>query len=411
MLMATRGEDWAGIDEVCGDAERMLLRGTSCRTRTARATLRQVWPLRRHLGITRLADISELDYLGIPVIVASRPAVQDVQITTTQGKGVNYVDALASALLEAVERHAASRRQPTLLATVAQLEALGRAYLPPEALNAAPVGEHPIEWIAATSLRTGQEVLVPAADVLYPYFAPPGAVRPMRPSTTGLASGNTTAEAILHALFEVIERDAVSCHQLGAGAKLLDLDSLPDGSPERWLCDRFKQAGVELFVLDMSETSLAATFRAITIDHSPRGPRLMVGGQGAHIYPQVALRRALAEAAQSRAVAIQASREDLVRHADNWNPQFNVGLRARLLREMARREGVTALKTTNPNEGDSIASLLRQMCRRVAAAGFADVVYTNLTDPRIGIPTLHVLVPGMMDVVVEPNRRRDVRGS
>jgi thioglycine synthase len=401
-------EDWLGIDELCADEGQARAGATSYRVRSTRATIRKAWALRGELGVTRLADITELDRLGVPVIAASRPAVHDVQITATQGKGFTYADAIASALLEAVERQAAASYRPTVRAAVTELKAAGRAHVAAEQLNAAPLGDAVIEWVAATSLLHGQEVLVPAADVLYPYFAPAGVARPVRPSTTGLASGNSVAEAILHGLFEVLERDAVSCHALGLPAKLLDLNSFEVGSPEGRLCQRFEDAGVSLFVLDLSEISVVPAYKAVTVDTFPAGPRTFVHGQGAHLDPRIALRRALAEVAQSRAVAIQASREDLARYTDDWHPSYDVAARARLLREHSRRNGMTRLGTPPEDECGRGCPMLRRACARVTAAGFSDVLYTNLTDPRIDIPVVHVLVPGMMDVVVEPNRRRNV---
>jgi ribosomal protein S12 methylthiotransferase accessory factor len=412
--MATTAElrDWIGVEGVCADAGRARPGATSCRVQAARATIRKAWALRGALGITRLADITELDRIGIPVIAASRPAVHDVQITATQGKGFTYTDAIASALLEAVERHAAASHRPSLLlATVAEVGGAGHAHLTPQELNAAPTGDARIDWIAATSLRTGREVLVPAAEVLYPYFPPAGAARPVRPSTTGLASGNSVAEAILHGLFEVLERDAVSCHALGRPAKLLDLDSLQAGSPERRLCQKFEDAGVSLFVLDLSEMSVVPAYKAITADSFPSGPRTFIHGQGAHVHPHIALRRALAEVAQSRAVAIQASREDLARYAGDWNPGYDVAASANLFREQTRRNGVSRLGAPTPDAFEGVGLMLRRVLARVAAAGFPDVLYTDLTDPQIKFPVVHVLVPGMMDVIVEPNRRRHVDKS
>ena len=53
------------------------------------------------MGITRLGDITGLDYIGIPVVVAVRPNSRSVSVS--QGKGLDLHQATASALMEAIE--------------------------------------------------------------------------------------------------------------------------------------------------------------------------------------------------------------------------------------------------------------------------------------------------------------------
>lgn len=55
----------------------------------------------------------------------------------------------------------------------------------------------------------GCHIWVPACAVYYPYY-PSSDLQLFRFHTNGIASGNTIEEAILHALFEDIERDAWS---------------------------------------------------------------------------------------------------------------------------------------------------------------------------------------------------------
>ncbi len=69
---------------------------------TAEATLRRVVPLAPLVPITRIADISPLDRLRIPVFCAVTPLALD--LTTHLGKGARPADAKASAVMEAVER-------------------------------------------------------------------------------------------------------------------------------------------------------------------------------------------------------------------------------------------------------------------------------------------------------------------
>ena len=82
-------------------------------TRRCRApgqTLELIGPLLGRFGITRLADITGLDCLGVPVAQAVRPAAATVAVS--QGKGATRDAALVSAAMEAIELHHAEDAVP-----------------------------------------------------------------------------------------------------------------------------------------------------------------------------------------------------------------------------------------------------------------------------------------------------------
>src|SRR4051812_26482809 len=69
------------------------------------ATLEQTWrrfaPMATRAQITRLADLTGLDTLGIPVFAAIRPMGRS--LSTQQGKGITADAARISALMESLE--------------------------------------------------------------------------------------------------------------------------------------------------------------------------------------------------------------------------------------------------------------------------------------------------------------------
>src|SRR3954470_14064746 len=69
------------------------------------ATLEQTWRrfsrLAKRAGITRIADLTGLDTLGIPVFAAIRP--MGLSLSTQQGKGTTREGARISALMESLE--------------------------------------------------------------------------------------------------------------------------------------------------------------------------------------------------------------------------------------------------------------------------------------------------------------------
>lgn len=139
------------------------------------------------------------------------------------GTGLSASEALVPALVEALERRAASSvdRDRLKIATAAEL---GEYALPLESLPkcsdremrsrrcglSKPVMDQPMRWIEGTSLLTGRNIAIPHSlvylrtDPLAPHE------RLQVPISTGLAAHNNLARAISCALLEVIERDALS---------------------------------------------------------------------------------------------------------------------------------------------------------------------------------------------------------
>jgi ribosomal protein S12 methylthiotransferase accessory factor len=94
--------------------------GTS-REVTAADTYRRVRPHLRRIGVTRVADITGLDRVGIPVFNAICPRSRDT-VSVYSGKGVTPTAARTSAVMEAVERyHAARPRLPDVVASYHEL--------------------------------------------------------------------------------------------------------------------------------------------------------------------------------------------------------------------------------------------------------------------------------------------------
>jgi ribosomal protein S12 methylthiotransferase accessory factor len=86
-----------GLD---GSVLKLFKRGTH-RIISPDDTLTRIAPRAPQIGITRLGNVTGLDRIGIPVAVAIRPNSRSVSVS--QGKGLGLSQALASALMEAIE--------------------------------------------------------------------------------------------------------------------------------------------------------------------------------------------------------------------------------------------------------------------------------------------------------------------
>ncbi|RAG81531.1 hypothetical protein DN069_32265 [Streptacidiphilus pinicola] len=373
--------------------------GTSHRSLATEPALDLVWPLRHRLGISRVADLTPLDKLGIPVFSTTRTGATG-RITLCRGKGTTPAEALASALFEAVEQHSAALARPSLTAWPTELEAAGR-HLGAYDLGIARYPDAPMDWIRGRDAADGSPVWVPA---VFPYQAPPRRARPLRPSTTGLASGATTAEAVLHAAYEVIERDATSRYLSGGPGRLLDLATVT-GSTDHALVQQFLQADAVPLVVDLTRTTVLPTFAVFVLDDSVSQTGPLTAGYGTHLNAGVALRRALTEAAQARATAIQGTHEDLDRampiEGSDPNPQ-RAAFTARAL--TARACGVTDFGTLPAPPPGSTRAALAEVASKLAEGGYPRLVYTDLTVPSLGLPVVHVAIPGMVDSGPAPAR-------
>ena len=122
--------------EVPDDGPKRYLDGTH-RVVEPKATLARVLPLAPRFGITRLANLTGLDTLGIPVAAAYRPNSRSIAVF--QGKGTTLEAAKASALMEAAEAwHAEHIAASPVRGRYAELAAMGMPVVDPTPL--APLG-------------------------------------------------------------------------------------------------------------------------------------------------------------------------------------------------------------------------------------------------------------------------------
>jgi ribosomal protein S12 methylthiotransferase accessory factor len=365
-------------------------------------TLARVTPHLPVCGITRCTSVTGLDSLGIPTYCAIRPGGLLLQVSN--GKGITDVAARVSALMEAIELHHAEHPAPERLrrTSLAQLRAEGAAVLPPadlEGFRGGYFGERFVcDWTAGESLTDGRTVWAPASAVYF--FCTPGL---FNTSTNGLASGNHRAEATLHALYELIERDAASRlsvdgqMQIRDRARVVDPASVDD-SPLRTLFERIERAETHAVLMWLPSAIGLHTFWAVLLNRRPLASVSTLNiGWGTHVDKRIAASRALTEAAQSRLVFIHGAREDLltkeVYHARQQPGESRAFRYFDGLRPSTRWPELDGFATL-PIEAD----LERQEGRVVAEltrAGHDRLVRFDLTDPALGIPVVKVLAPSL----------------
>ncbi|HTZ44682.1 MAG TPA: YcaO-like family protein [Jatrophihabitans sp.] len=284
-----------------------FLTGTH-RTRHPEETWSVVAPHLAAFGITRVADVTGLDLLGIPVAMAVRPLAKMVSVS--QGKGQSLLLAKVSAVMEGIELwHAEYAHPPVTHRRIPAAELDLSCHI--EEVTTRPsllTGTTPLDWVDAVGLSSGRRMPLPIDLVCFTApdeetWRPAG----LWPTSNGLASGNCLPEAALHALYEVIERDAISQQVPGAPERYVDLDSV-DNAACAQMVQQIRRAGATLLVTQLPNRFGVPCFGAQV--WSPDFPVITLGW-GAHLAADIAVSRAITEAAQSRLTAIVGSRDDL----------------------------------------------------------------------------------------------------
>ncbi|GAA0907741.1 YcaO-like family protein [Streptomyces thermoalcalitolerans] len=261
-------------------------------------------------GITRVARLTGLDCIGLPVWTAIRPAART--LSTSQGKGATDLLARVSAVMEAIELWHVEQPLPVVAYGPAEEVAPG---CPVAALPLiAPHKERTLarvvwEWTPGTGLVSGEKRLLPVDLVRRRAQRPEWTPDLLRATSTGLACGNTRDEALLHGLLEVVERDVLYRDgQVGGRRRTLIDPRSVDDSYGREAVDRLMSAGmaVELALVD-GPYGLPVCLAYLWSEDLP----MVFAGGGCHISPAIALTRAVTEAAQSRLTAIAGTRDDL----------------------------------------------------------------------------------------------------
>ena len=368
------------------DAAIRLADGTA-RAASLAATWRRFAPAARRAGITRIAELTGLDTIGIPVFAAIRPMGRS--LSTQQGKGLTPLAARVSALMESLETWSAEHI--ALPVTRASWRALGDRAVDVRAL---PRPRRRLDrdarwrWVEGWDLTADRAVLVPLEAVtLDTTFRTPPV---FDVSSNGLASGNALVEAVVHGLCEVLERDAEAAWRRSGSDRRLVLDSIPDPACSA-LIDRITAAGARAFVWDIAPAGgLCAIAAAILEDPGYPAWRTLgvYQGFGAHWRPEVAIARALTEAAQTRLTYIAGARDDFFAHDYERasDPRVIAALWQQFTApcdEPVAFDDLPALAAATL--GDALEQLVRDQ---------RQVIAVDLTHRALGVPVVKVIVPG-----------------
>lgn len=251
--------------------------------------------------------IDHLDRIGIPVYMCkvNEEITRDLEVEGSFGKGVTLEQALASSLMELVERFSnfSFLKNKDFLITSYQrlydksisietlLMPLNEVFRETKFIE--DLKEVELRWTEVYDLERVQKVLFP----LHWFYRIYG--------TTGWAAGNTLEEAVLQSLCEIIERHCISViMEEKLTVPSIDVSSINDPLAKE-LLDKVVRTGIKLFVKDFSLDLGIPTVGVIGYDpFAPVSTLKIYGAAGTHLNPKIALIRALTEFVQHRAQVI-----------------------------------------------------------------------------------------------------------
>lgn len=403
--------------------------GTS-RIQPVEETLKKVNPLVKQIGITRVADITDMDRLRIPNYSAVLPGTEDY-IWVYSGKGPTKNHAKASVIMESIERFSSLPANYEGKILTGKYKELSKSYdvlkydEVIEPLSFQLTDEMNMDYCIGYDLISQKDILIPSSLAIFRYNPNPPSINPYSFfHTNGLASGNVMEEAICHALCEVIERDAVSIAEFSSSAfqyhllktiengflnngirirslesknfiddntvySDIDLNGL-DYPPVKKIVREFHKCQISLKVKDITTEIGIPTFIASSVEWVNHDYGYLVEGHGTHPDSRIALMRAITEVSQSRAANIQGSRDDLRKM--KYDPQNSDENKSWQFMASPKKKAFTEV---NSFYNDDILDDIKLILGNLKNKGFKNAIVVNLTNSRLQVPVVRIIVPGL----------------
>ena len=411
-------------------SQKKLTGKLSSRIKPVEETIKTILPVSSNIGITRLADITNMDILGIPNFSAVLPGTEDY-IWVYSGKGATRMDAKASALMESIERYSSlpsGNRNKMIQGSYKEVSKVSKILHPSNVVEPMILeydDEMIMDFLSGYDLVNNDRILIPAPLALFRYSPKPPAINPFAyHHTNGLASGNVLEEAICHSLCELIERDATSLAELNASAlpynflrtmtkylsdngleidpvdgtefvdddsKYPDVDiSNIDFKPISNLVKKFNDAKIPLIIKDITSPIGVPTFNASSIEWITEDYGYLAEGHGTHPDARIALLRAITEVSQTRAANIQGARDDL-RKISYGNSNSD----EKKTWQFMKSKNTIQFSEIKSFIHDDILDDINFILSRLVSNGLKQVIVVDLTNPQIMIPVVRTIVPGL----------------
>lgn len=291
---------------------------TSIRSINPATTLSAIEPYISSIGLTGIKDHTLLTVPSIPIYEAVRTTTSRSDYFCL-GKGFGADASRASCLMEAMEMHLVESQLVKPSGTWGELKESSGFYrrrwdAPRLKRDVSDDIGHGEPVFQGYDLRSGHEIFFLGRDLFYASNNQSHSLH--GPTTNGLASGNNQDEARVHALCELIERDAL--HRWNLRLMLLGypqvfeevgLEGLDE--PLAGAITELLQAGFHVHITRLPSPQRCFVYEAAVMMIVDDCSVAALTGWGAHPIESIAMNRAVAECVQILAIH-QAIREDRI---------------------------------------------------------------------------------------------------
>jgi len=353
-------------------------------------TVRRILARKHEYGITRLGSVTQLDWIGIPVVQVVRP--QSLSVTVSQGKGLTFPVAAISGLMESLEGWASERIPPDRVFTATFREMNEQQYWSQLGVDVGVGrGDEPLFWIDGLDLFSGRKTSVPLALVDSAYTVPSPHPHWIPRDTTGLAAGTSLQSAAVHACLEILERQA-RCTAMKTPHFFdrfqIDCRSVHAGSAGE-IMRRLSKAGFVVGIWQIPAPHELPIYWCHIMEDASRAPfaPLPAEGFGCAFSHDRALTSALLEACQSRLGVISAAREDIRTELYGYADASEL---AAWRSQLAKGGSPYATKECPPANDQSIRPIIEAL--KLAGAHAAILVVLH-SDDRVPLHVVRVVAP------------------
>lgn len=364
------------------------------RVRRPSDTFNIIQPQFDKYGITRIANVTGLDHIGIYNAVCIRPNSKSLSVS--QGKGLTQELANLSAAMESIERwYAENVPMPLLKGSYNNLKdqynLLSPQLIQDDFFNNSATNDLNLHWLDAIDIAKKEKAFVPYEYVSMDTANNTLAGLLLGVSSTGLASGNNYEEACCHALFELIERHSEylwkNLDEKSKTQTQLDIQTI-HSAENKYLLNLLNESGLEFAIWDMTCHLKIPAFFCLIKDANPFTGLTLFSGKGCHFNKDIALSRAITEAAQSRLTVISGARDDLTDKVFVRHPG------AKKL-----NNGIADYCSRGSIKFGSIEGIFEKILSIFKKHDFNNVFVTELTGRLDSISVVKIIIPGMRNAL------------
>ncbi|WJV53222.1 YcaO-like family protein [Prodigiosinella aquatilis] len=392
----------------------MFRLSSSFRTRTAEDSLKLAKSIALDMGVTRVTNVTWLDKIGIPVFAGIRPYASKGSLNVHAGKGIKPNEAKIGAYMESIEFslvddiHHADKihlmKSADILASYNNLYSLSSFGI---RLGEKISSDDDIYCVKGHDIINNIEVMIPAELVFHPFQHPQKKYIYGGTTTNGLCSGNTSLEAIIHGICEVLERDVQSFNHIQDKSLKVDISTEPESI--RVLRHKIEEAGLILVLRKTINQFNLPFFSAYVLEKTNSAYISIADGFGLHPVAEIAAIRAVTEAVQSRLSHIHGGRDDIIDRVKHFKDK-EAGLEEQVMGGLRERvtQGNKYVNFISEDESvidfHNIEQLYEYLKAKLITNNLNGCIHVELSPKNFPFSVQRVIIPNAE--YVEPGMKR-----